>query len=141
MTCGATSSLAPANDNFTTRLLLEGDSTSGTARSVSATLETGEPQHASGTGGKSVWWQWTPTDSGTVTIRTAGSSFDTVLAVYTGSALDQLVLVFANDDDGVSVWSEVTFEAVAGTSYQIAVDGYLGASGTVILTLSEVITP
>ena len=141
VTCGATSSLAPANDNFATRLLLEGDSTSGTARSVSATLETGEPQHASGTGGKSVWWQWTPTDSGTVTIRTAGSSFDTVLAVYTGSALDQLVLVFANDDDGVSVWSEVTFEAVAGTSYQIAVDGYLGASGTVILTLSEVITP
>ena len=69
-------------------------------------------------------------------IRTRGSSFDTVLAIYTGETLGELTVVAANDDFGSEVWSEVEFEAVAGTPYQIAIDGYAGESGTVILTIS-----
>ena len=134
MTCSPATSLAPANDNFAARFPLSEPATVF-ARTSGATAEPGEPPHASISGGKSVWWQLTPTTSGTVRIRTTGSSFDTVLAVYSGSALDQLILVEANDDNSVSVWSEVSFNAVAGTAYQIAVDGYLGESGTVILTI------
>ena len=94
---------------------------------ASATSEVGEPVHANVGAGKSVWWSWTPTTSGTATIDTVGSNFDTVLAVYTGNAVSSLVPV-AYSDDGSStiISSKVTFTARAGTVYHIAVDGYNG---------------
>jgi hypothetical protein len=56
---------------------------------------------------------------------TFGSSFDTVLAVYTGNVLSNLVYVTSNDDaDDTTLQSQVSFNAVGGTVYDIAVDGY-----------------
>jgi hypothetical protein len=71
-----------------------------------------------------------------VTISTIGSSFDTLLGVYTGTAISNLVLVASNDDAEGSLQSDVTFQAAAGTTYQIAVDGFDGASGEIVLTLT-----
>ena len=73
----------------------------------------------------SLWWAWTPAASGTATIDTLGSSFDTVLAVYTGTKLNRLAVIAANDDipSGGGA-SRVAFSAVAGTTYRIAVDGF-----------------
>ena len=73
-----------------------------------------------------------------VTISTFGSSFDTLLGVYTGSAISNLVLVASNDDARGTLQSEVAFEAVAGTDYQITVDGLNGDSGEIVLTLVAV---
>ena len=67
-------------------------------------------------------------------IRTTGSSIDTLLAVYTGTAVNALTAVAANDDEPGLVTSAVTFSAVAGTTYQIAVDGFNGAAGDLVLT-------
>jgi hypothetical protein len=67
------------------------------------------------------------------TFRTVGSSFDTLLAVYTGSALNNLTEVASDEDRGGFLTSEVRFNAVAGTDYQVTVDGFAGASGTVVL--------
>src|SRR5439155_26187964 len=65
------------------------------------------------------------------------SSFDTVLAVYTGSTLAGLVPVASNDDtEGHLTSSLVSFNASAGTSYQIAVDGFGGSSGDISLSVS-----
>ena len=102
---------------------------------LTATKEPGEPDIAGNPGGKSVWWQWPSPISGPVTVSTIGSSFDTLLGVYTGTALSNLVLIASNDDAEGSLQSDVTFEAVAGTNYQIAVDGFDGASGGIVLTL------
>jgi len=104
--------------------------------SVGATKEPGEPDHANQRGGTSLWWSWTAPASGTVTISTAGSNFDTVLAVYTGNALNGLTAVAANDDVAGAVTSAVSFTARAGQTYRIAVDGYRGASGNVRLSLT-----
>jgi PKD repeat protein len=102
---------------------------------LTATKEPGEPDIAGNPGGKSVWWQWPSPITGPVSISTIGSSFDTLLGVYTGSAISNLVLVASNDDAEGTLQSDVTFQAIAGTNYQITVDGFDGASGEIVLTL------
>ncbi len=78
-----------------------------------------------------MWYRWTPQASGTVLIQTAGSNFDTLLGIYTGSAVNSLSEVASNDDVAPpgNRTSSITFSATAGVPYQIAVDGYNGAAG------------
>lgn len=130
------SAFAVTNDHFAERLVLPGEaSVSTTGTTVGATKEAGEPNHAGASGGASVWWSWTAPASASVTIQTFGSSFDTLLAVYTGSAVDALTLVSSNDDALGTLQSEVTFVATAGVTYQIAVDGWGAGTGSVSLTI------
>ncbi len=126
----------PANDMFANRTVITGTNIVVTGSNVGATKETGEPNHAGYAGGASVWWSWTAPFSGFVTISTAGSSFDTLLGVYLGSSVSALSWVIANDDEayGIST-SKVYFEVAAGQTYQLAVDGYNGVSGSVRLQL------
>ncbi len=133
--------MAAINDNFANRIVLNGSSISVTGSNVDATGETGEPNHAQVSSPlNSLWWSWTAPTSGEVTINTFGSDYDTTLGVYTGSALNNLFSVASNDDttiDGnvVDTPSRVTFNAVAGQTYQIAVDGYSGNTGAIALNL------
>ena len=62
--------------------------------------------------------------SGLVTMDTVGSAFDTILAVYTNDTLVSLTNVVSDEDSGGFLTSAVQFNAVAGTVYQIAVDGF-----------------
>jgi len=72
-----------------------------------------------------------------MTFDTAGSSFDTVLAVYTGSAVNSLTAVASDDDFGGEVASQVQFNAVAGTVYHVAIDGASAASvGHIVVTFN-----
>ncbi len=127
----------PVNDNFVNRIALSGTSLLVNSSNVSATREAGEPNHANVTGGSSLWWSWVAPSSGTVTISTAGSSFDTVLGVYTGNSLSALTTVASNDDESGPIHSSrVQFTAIAGNVYHIAVDGYKGASGSIALSIA-----
>jgi hypothetical protein len=129
-----------SNNHFANRLLLSGTSVQTTGTNVGATRESGEPVHGGVTGGKSVWWSWTATSSGLVTISTAGSSFDTTLGVYRGTAVNSLTRVASNDDENFDsdiYTSKLTFNAIAGTTYQIAVDGYNGEAGPIRLSLQQ----
>jgi outer membrane protein assembly factor BamB len=124
----------PFNDDFAARSLFVGET--GVARNAaqSSTREAGEPVHAGTAGSGSLWWTWTPTRSGSFTLTTADSGVDTLLAVYTGANLASLTQVAANDDESASLkTSKVAFNAVAGTTYQIAVDTKGAASGLVLL--------
>jgi len=94
----------------------------------------GEPDHASNTGGASVWWTWTAPVTGTAIIDTQNSNFDTLLAAYTGSSLNGLTEV-ASNDDGPGLQSLISFGALAGQTYAIAVDGFGGAMGSIALNL------
>jgi hypothetical protein len=101
-----------------------------------ATKQGGEPNHAGNAGGHSVWYSWTPSSSGEAFISTCVffGSFNSLLAVYTGSAVDSLTPVVSNGDttEGCGPWtdSEVAFDATAGTTYRIAVDGEGGGEGS-----------
>lgn len=133
-----TSMLArPANDSFFYRTALTGNSGQTTASNIGAVKESAEPAHAGNAGGKSLWWKWTAPASGQLTLNTHGSGFNTLLAVYTGSAVNSLTAVASNNDDGSSNGnSGLSATVVAGTEYVIAVDGFGGANGNVILNWS-----
>jgi hypothetical protein len=124
---------SPENDNYANRSSISGTSATITATNVAATKESREPNHAGNRGGKSVWWSWTAPSSGSVQIDTMGSNFDTTLGIYRGSAVSALTTIASNDDGGGNRTSKVAFNAVGGTVYQIAVDGYNGASGNISL--------
>jgi sulfatase modifying factor 1 len=127
---------AQVNNNFANRTVLGSAGGTVSGSNVGATKETGEPNHAGRIGGKSVWWTWTPAVSGTAVISTEGSSFDTVLAVYTGTSVSALTTEASDDNSGTGPTSLVTFSVTAGTAYQIAVDGSAGSSGNISLTIS-----
>src|SRR5262249_58600135 len=98
--------------------------------------EGGAPTPAGTPGGRSMWYAWTAPATATVTFDTIGSGFDPLLAAYTGSAVNALTQVAANDDAS-GLQSRISFPAVAGTTYRIAIDGYNGASGAVTLNWSQ----
>jgi hypothetical protein len=130
--------LPPANDAFANATALSGDDGSQAGTTIDATAEAGEPNHAEQPPYASVWYSWTPTDDGLATFDTCTASFDTRLAVYTGSALTDLTEVASSDDSEAcgpgSLQSSVSFVAAKGVVYSIAVDGSSGESGTFTLT-------
>jgi hypothetical protein len=127
---------SPANDNFSAAFTLSGTNITINASNIGATAETGEPSYSGNPGGKSVWWIWTAPADGGVLVHTTGSTFDTILTVYSGSSLASLRLVAVNDDHGSLQTSQAAFNAASGTAYRISVDGYNGASGNIQLTLT-----
>lgn len=121
----AVSSAPPPNDNFASAQALPGCSGTVNGTTVGATKESGEPNHFPPNGGvHSVWYQWQAPVTTSVEFNTAGSPVDTVLAVYTGSTVGSLTLAASPSDDvsGTDRTSKVTFTAVAGVTYRIAVD-------------------
>ncbi len=121
--------LEPAqNDAFASATIISGEQFSSPAiGNVAATREPGEPVHAKNGGAKSVWWRWTAARSGWVQVDTQDSNFDTVLAVYEGTNLSALAEVASNDDTEHAAFkwkSRLNFNATAGTTYSMAVDGF-----------------
>ena len=133
------SSAAPPNDTFANATALVGGSVTVSGTTLNATKQSGEPNHAGNAGGHSIWYQWTAPSTKSVIVDTVGSGFDTLLAVYTGTAVNGLTLVASKDDisNPTNLQSRVTFSATAGTVYRIAVDGFNGAAGNIFLTINQ----
>ena len=127
----------PFNDSFAQRAVLSGSVIQVRSSNVGATIETGESTTLAGvTVGASLWWTWTAPQSGTYYLETLGSSFDTVLGVFTGSSLSSLAPVASNSAAGAGVTtSHIALNATAGTAYQIEVAGLNGATGLAALRI------
>ncbi|MDA1273734.1 MAG: immunoglobulin domain-containing protein [Verrucomicrobia bacterium] len=82
--------------------------------------------------GSERWFAWRAPGNGIATFSTAGSSFDTVMWIYTGTS-PNLTAVGADDDRGGFLSSEVRFNAVQGTAYLINVKGFEGATGQIVV--------
>src|SRR5207253_1577423 len=134
---------APPNGTFASAQLISGSAGSVGGSNVGAGLEAGDGPIAGNGGGARVWYRWTAPASGSASVDTHGSSFDTLLGVFTGSSLSSLSSVGQSDDTtGSDKTSVVAFQATAGTTYQIAVDGYRGpssgqAQGSIVLNWWE----
>ena len=74
-------------------------------------------------------------EAGAVTLTTEGSSYDTILSVRTACANQGSEVACNDDDDALGTRSQVTFNAAAGTTYFVIVDGYSG-NGSVSLHYS-----
>lgn len=122
----------PDNDDFDTAFTVSPDGAMVVGSNKAATVEPREPAHALiPTAAASVWWNWTPRVKSRVILDPAGSSFDTVLAVYTNDTLARLQRVASADDIRLSGAPKspkkqgyVQYDAMAGVTYRIAVAGY-----------------
>ena len=121
----------------------------GLARGTSGTLafstvgslsEEGEPLHCGVRGGASQWFEYVAEFDGTLTVDTAGSNFDTLLAAYydacpTCSAEEALMklipLACADDASPSDKTSRLTLGITNGAIYSLVVDGVNGKSGKV----------
>ena len=123
---------------FADRVTITGTPLTILANSASATpgVETGEPtQGVSMT--RTMWIAWTAPSSGTVVMDTLGSSFNTTLGVYTGTAVNALTTVVFNNDAAGGLQSQTNFNAVAGTTYNIQVGGIVGSgSGNIVFHIT-----
>jgi hypothetical protein len=94
-----------------------------------ATKEAGEPAHGGDLGGASVWYSWTAPATGRAKVVVASSAFSPqngssdrgLLGVYSGGSPGGLTPV---GSPGFSP-HEVVLDALAGTTYKVAVDGRL----------------
>ena len=136
-------SLRPPNDNFINALTLSGASGATMGTNTFATKEVGEPSHATvASATNSVWWKWTAPSTGFLRVDTLRTSFDTVMAAYTGSSVNALTAIASNDDfnfAGGIYQSLISFTATSNTTYSIAVSGYNGATGAI--TLNWILVP
>lgn len=124
----------PLNDAFSNRFTLPPMVGHVFGSNTFASREPGERPYFGNTGPtRNVWWTWTPDFTGPAFFSTRGSSFPTILAVYTGdsiSNLNQLAIMFVERPT-----NRITLPVVAGTSYQIAVDSATSATGPIVLTV------
>ena len=129
------------NDDFSSALILTGVEGQLSGTNLGATGESGEPNHALVSSPlASVWYRWTAPADGTFEVTTISSNFDTTLAVYTGAAVDALTEI-ASNDDFINLQSYVAFEATAGITYSIAVDGFATGEGQIVLTHAFTLPP
>ena len=124
----------PGNDDVAEATRLAADTGTTGGSNLGATREPGEPDHCGYPGGASVWWSWIAPSEGRLRVDTAGSTFDVLLAVYTGSSIATLTERACDGSGGTA--NAVDVGVVAGTHYLIAVDGYAGASGSIQLNWS-----
>lgn len=128
----------PANDDFDNSTAIVGNLATVYGNNDLASLETSEPRPAAGLTDQTVWWVWSPSSNGTVTIDTTGSSFQTALGVYAGFGGSRITSISAVATDvPASVPAKVAFRAIKDAIYWIQVDGQSGGSGDIVLTLSQ----
>jgi hypothetical protein len=65
--------------------------------------------HAANEGGASIWYSWTPCFNDVGFVSTEGSSFDTLLGVYTGSSISSLTLAGNDDANAQTLLSKACF--------------------------------
>jgi subtilisin family serine protease len=133
---GSSSPVAPSNDPFETPLGFRGTSGSSSVSNEGATRQSGEPNHAAGKGGGSLWWRIQPSVNGHLTLDTLGSSVsDTLLAVYSGATLTNLTVIASNDDISSSnrLSRIVRLPVETSNDLRIVVDGKNRSRGTVKL--------
>jgi hypothetical protein len=105
-----------------------------------ATLEAGEPTEG-GLLTRSIWGRYSPARDYRVVIHTIGSAVDTVVGVYTGSAVDALTRITGNHTFPVAGLapgrSLVQFDAVAGETYSIQIGTVGGAQGDIAVNVFQ----
>jgi len=125
--------VAPANDDFDNRIVVPDIPFTDETNTAAATTEPGEPVETNCAPiGATVWYEFTPATDVDLVATTAGSDFDTVVAVYTGSTLPGLQEVQCSDDTDLAVQARVSFQAQAGTSYKFQVGGFADDEGNLV---------
>ena len=141
---GATSALAgtppPANDNFANAQVLVGASGTATGTTVGATTETVEPPAELGIGGwNTIWYSFTAANDGGLAVDTLGTDHETILDVFTGSALGSLTQLAEVDWRKDLPQNRARLNVSAGQTYWIRVQSYFESEqGSITLNWGSV---
>ncbi len=121
----------PVNDDFAGRLLISTLDETVFGYNFGATAEPGEPD-PSGFGGPShsVWWAWSPPQSGTARLNALGTSFSPVIAIYRGATMAGLTPIAS-----IVAGTQLDFPVTNGVSYALAFDGLSGRMGNIQFTV------
>jgi len=91
---------------------------------------------ACGALGSDIWYCYTATCDGSVTISLCDSSYDTVLAVYDGCSCPPSGDALVCNDNFCGDQSVITFPSVAGASYLIRIGGASGEQGLGMMSVA-----
>jgi hypothetical protein len=110
----------PTNDDFDNAELIGSVPFNATLDTLESTAAPDDP----GCFGSrpTVWYRFIAPASSRILANTFGSDYNTTLSVYTG-ARGALTQIACNDDVSFSLLSQVSFDAVAGTTYYFMVGG------------------
>jgi subtilisin family serine protease len=127
-----------ANDRFADAVVVPDLPYSSTQITRGFTRQTGEPQPTGcDPSNATAWYRFTPDRDVMIALDTVGSDYDTVLAAYTGSAVNALSLVACDYGTPTNDWTDsaISFEATAGRTYHIQAGAY--SSGGVLRLNAE----
>ncbi|MCH8540914.1 MAG: S8 family serine peptidase [Opitutales bacterium] len=128
----------PMNDDFANARDLGSRSITTLGNLILASAEDDEPPHGGITANQSVWFTWQSPFDREIDVYLEFSEFDPVVAVYTGTELDDLTEVASATTDPEGVHDvALTFEGVEGQQYFIAVDTADGNEGSFRLTVES----
>ncbi len=124
-------------DNFSNAREIFTSPFADSLNTVAFTSEGTDPTPSCGNGSKlkSAWYRFTPAVPGSATVDTFGSTYNTILSVYTGTT-GSFVSVGCNDDASATVQSQLTFAMAAGVTYSIMLTAFNGDGGTLTLNLT-----
>ena len=90
--------------------------------------------------GRGIWYSYAPNVNGFVGVTTCGSSFQTALAVYTGTCGSTNEIACSHNSGAYcnSGNADVNFYGYAGTNYLILVGGVNGTAGTLQIQIPVV---
>ena len=127
-----------ANDACANVLEITAVPYAGTVVTTTATTEGSDPSPSCGnhSRGKSVWYRFRAPTTGVLTATTFGSSYDTILSVYTGSCGAFAPISGGCNDDSGGLQSRVSFAATAGVTYYFLPTAYTSNGGTLKFNLS-----
>ncbi|MCB9892438.1 MAG: PKD domain-containing protein [Planctomycetes bacterium] len=125
-----------ANDDCTTAIPVV-DGANGPFSNVGATTDPLYPWPCAGSGGSDVYFSYTASCNGNVTVDTCGAGYDTALEIFDGSqGCAGLLSIICNDDNCGLQSSATVTNVMAGATLIIRVGGYNGAQGTFPLNIS-----
>jgi len=126
----------PVNDNFAKAISVSGIPFIHNTTTEGATLQDEPLPGCAYDPTGSIWYAFTPSESGSVMAQTQNAWFETYLGIYSGASLHNLTEISSR----CGYWeNRLAFQASAGETYYIQVGGMWGQAGP--LEFSLVSTP
>lgn len=124
----------PPNDNSDGAITIPSLPFTDNRDTRAATVEDGDPFPSCGGRGFTIWYVFTPVETGRVEFDTLGSNYSASLAVFTGSP-------GAFSEVACNSFGPVRFTAVGGTTYYLMIGSFSSVGGSLVLNGQELTPP
>ena len=124
----------PVNDSCSGAISITGNPFANVVVTTGSTTEATDPYPSCGnlSRARSVWYRFTAPSSGRITANTFGSNYNTILSAFTGACGALTPVPGACNDNAsfLTLLSQISFNATAGTAYYFMVSSYTPLADT-----------